>query len=507
MTLDALHEFAADMSPSLVVTAAVGLLMLLGFLTFKSVSSDSVLPMVPQLKGVPILGAIPMYFKHGMPYLLDKLIAIGEDGISYANVVGGVLVSVHDPAMIREVLAYPEEIASRDGDTGRMSWSPFWNLQRMIGSSLFNYVGPETGNQRNAFIREFGSARSNSEKFDTITKVATTHANALAGESSTADIDDMGYIANNFAIVLWGEDLYGSPNHHVVGPMLSVSDTIVNLSGSPWTPVWYYFQLLLKLVTLGKPTRSEAKLRARVDKLVQRNIGNLEEYERNNPGAPLKTIRNLSVMTGGGRTGPLSKLASEFTKLNVFGGHHNIGSIITWSLIDLDRHPKCLAKLMAEINSVDITDFTTINSKMPYLDAVVMESNRLRPTVHATLRVINRETTLTSSKKPVVLKPGMLVYVSYLHLHTSPKFWGPDAGEFVPERFLGGYKKDQPFMSFGYGPRSCVGYKYAVLASKVYLATLLKTYQVDVKDKDHEVKLRSLLETAKPVAVKISRRS
>ena len=133
-----------------------------------------------------------------------------------------------------------------------------------------------------------------------------------------------------------------------------------------------------------------------------------------------------------------------------------MGSIITWSLIELSKHPECLAKLMAEIESTNTVDFTTINSKMPYLDAIMMEINRMYPVVHATVRVINRETTLTSAKKPVVLKPGMLVYLSYLHLHTSSRYWGPDANVFVPERFLGGYDKDQPFMSFGYGPHNCV---------------------------------------------------
>lgn len=113
MTSDALHELVGDMNPSVAVTAAVGLLMLLGFLTFKSISSDHVLPGVPQLKGVPFLGAMPTYFMHGMPQLLGNLIAIGGDGISYAKVVNKVLVSLHDPAMLREVLAYPEEIASR----------------------------------------------------------------------------------------------------------------------------------------------------------------------------------------------------------------------------------------------------------------------------------------------------------------------------------------------------------------------------------------------------------
>lgn len=83
-----------------------------------------------------------------------------------------------------------------------------------------------------------------------------------------------------------------------------------------------------------------------------------------------------------------------------------------------------------------------------------MEINRLHPTVHATLRVMNEEKTL--SQNGVVLKPGMLIYLSYLHLHTSPEFWGPTAGEFDPERFIGGHEKEKPFMAFGYGPRNCV---------------------------------------------------
>ena len=92
------------------MTAAVGLLVLLGFLTFQSGSHDNLLP---ELKGVPFLGAMPIYLKHGMPQLLGKITPIGDDGISYADVVNNVLVSVHDSAMVQEVLVYPEEIASR----------------------------------------------------------------------------------------------------------------------------------------------------------------------------------------------------------------------------------------------------------------------------------------------------------------------------------------------------------------------------------------------------------
>ena len=226
-----------------------------------------------------------------------------------------------------------------------MSWSPFWTLRRLFSNSLFNYIGHETSHQSNVFIREFNSTKSNSEKFDAITKVATAHVNALTGNDSIAEVDDIRHSADNFAIALWGEILYGNPNNHVDGRVLHLSDIIMDLAANPWPSIWYYFQLVCKMVTPGEPTHSEAKLRSKVDKVIEGNIDKLEEYERNNPDAPLKTIRDLSVKTGGGRTGPLSKFASEFTNLNLFGmfsfiltgriliwwasgGHHSIGSFL-----------------------------------------------------------------------------------------------------------------------------------------------------------------------------------
>ena len=123
MVPDNPQEFVVATSPAFIATATVGLFILLGILTFKSVSADQVLRWVPELKGVPVLGVLPLYLKHGMPALLSKLIAIGQDGISYANVGNNILVSVHDPAMVREVLSYPEEIASRsDHSIVYMPW-------------------------------------------------------------------------------------------------------------------------------------------------------------------------------------------------------------------------------------------------------------------------------------------------------------------------------------------------------------------------------------------------
>lgn len=229
----------------------------------------------------------------------------------------------------------------------------------------------------------------------------------------------------------------------------------------------------------------------------------------------------------------LSHLPLQFEdhKLISFpGGHHSIGLNVAWAMIELTEHPECLTKLMAEIDSADLDDFATVNSRMPYLDAVIMEVNRLHSTVHATLRVMNKDTQL--GKTGVTLKSGMLIYLSYRHLHTSTQYWGPAAGEFNPDRFLGGHNKEKPFMAFGYGPRNCVsasgalhptplstdkqsdavgiyqvGYKFVILAAKIYLATLLKMYKVEVRDHDHEMKLGAILVMAKPVACSVTRRS
>lgn len=200
-----------------------------------------------------------------------------------------------------------------------MSWSPFSTLQRLIGHNLFNCVGPETSHQRGVFIREFNNTKSNFAKFDTINKVATAHVNALADDGLATEIANITNRVDNFALALWGETLYGNPQNHVGGRVLHLSEIVLDLAGNPWPSVWYGFQLFLKLVSPGEPTRSEAKLRAKIEKVVEGNMEILEEYERHNPDAPLKTIRNLSVMSGGGRRGPLSPFAAEFTSLNIFG--------------------------------------------------------------------------------------------------------------------------------------------------------------------------------------------
>ncbi|KAL1606110.1 hypothetical protein SLS59_003235 [Nothophoma quercina] len=241
--------------------------------------------------------------------------------------------------------------------------------------------------QRGVFIREFNNPTWNIGKFEGVVRVATDHVKAIVGDANSAEISYIRHTADNFAATLWGDTLYGRSDAPTDGHVMKVADEILRRAGSPWPSALYSFMLTFGLVEPGKPTLSESTVRADIEDLYGKNVQHLEI------------------------------------------GHHSIGSNITWTLIELQKRPDVLAKLLNEIRSVGQISFTAVTSKKPYLDAVIMEINRLYRSVSATLRVIERETRLISCKKPVVLKPGMLIYFSYLHMHTSPKYWG-DCGCF-----------------------------------------------------------------------------
>ena len=195
---------------------------------------------------------------------------------------------------------------------------------------------------------------------------------------------------------------------------------------------------------------------------------------------------------------------------------------MAWLLIELDKRPECLERLLVEIDSSDTGDFRTVNSKMPYLDAVITEVNRLHPPIASTFRTVNREVSITSRKSQYTLQPGMLVFLALGAANRSTNDWGSEADRFMPEKWLekkgGGYSH----LGFGYGSRSCVGpsmcafilrsnayqvgYKSALLGTKMFLLELLQTYEIVLRDHDYKVSPGEILGVEKPLFVELYRR-
>nr|ULR85540.1 cytochrome P450 [Spodoptera frugiperda] len=159
-----------------------------------------------------------------------------------------------------------------------------------------------------------------------------------------------------------------------------------------------------------------------------------------------------------------------------------VGSGFTTLL--LAKYPEVQEKVYEELQEVfGDSDRPVTHEDLPrlkYLDAVIRESLRLYPPVPMITRKIEKDVTLPNG---VTLVDGCSVIVNIWSVHRNPRYWGDDAEEFRPERFLDTpLKHPAAFVPFSYGPRSCLGYLYAMMSMKTAMATLVRRYRIKPGD-------------------------
>jgi cytochrome P450 len=191
--------------------------------------------------------------------------------------------------------------------------------------------------------------------------------------------------------------------------------------------------------------------------------------------------------------GGLSDHAVDIARFNIVGGVQGFRQVIPWVILEPCRHPdlyKSVHEEMKELcpysNALDIS-FKNFQTHTPILDAVIGEVLRLYTPVHLTARATMKHLTMTTpTGKTFTIPPGVLVYFSIYHIHISEALWGPDAKKFNSGRFLkikeSGESLEGRFIPFGYGPRSCPGFKFTPLTIKIYLVLLLRRYHVELRD-------------------------
>ncbi|XP_041976523.1 cytochrome P450 6B1-like [Aricia agestis] len=117
-------------------------------------------------------------------------------------------------------------------------------------------------------------------------------------------------------------------------------------------------------------------------------------------------------------------------------------------------------------------------TRTPYLDMVIKESLRIFSIVPFILRKTHTDTKLPCGR---VIPAGAGIGIAIYSVLRDPKYWGPDADHFDPERFLPERVATVPdiaYKPFSYGPRSCPGYKFAQNVIKIGLCAILRRYKV-----------------------------
>ncbi|KAK9413434.1 putative Cytochrome P450 monooxygenase [Seiridium unicorne] len=165
----------------------------------------------------------------------------------------------------------------------------------------------------------------------------------------------------------------------------------------------------------------------------------------------------------------------------VFAGSETTAMLLTFTIYFLLRNPHVLAKVTGLIRSVfsqdsEITVASTTPSALPYLDAVLQETVRIRdPVPIFAPRVAPKHGDTIDG---VFIPEGTRVYCAKYVAHRSELNFAKPY-EFVPERWLPLGKefvndnRHNVFQPFSFGPRNCIGMNLAKAEMHLILAKLL----------------------------------
>jgi cytochrome P450 len=157
---------------------------------------------------------------------------------------------------------------------------------------------------------------------------------------------------------------------------------------------------------------------------------------------------------------------------------------LAWALERLARNGEALARATAEARE----------GGGPFIDAVIQETLRMRPTVPAVARLAKNTYRLGSRE----VAPGTVIAVSVLLLHHHPDVY-EEPMAFRPERFLDAKPGTYTWIPFGGGVRRCVGASFALLEMRIVLTALLSRISPQAPDPEPEA-AQNRLNTMVPAA-------
>lgn len=178
-------------------------------------------------------------------------------------------------------------------------------------------------------------------------------------------------------------------------------------------------------------------------------------------------------------------LAQAFMFL--IAGYETTATAAAMLAYNLSRHPACQRKLQDEIDEHYHSGEICCEdvAKMTYLQMCIDESLRLYPPVLRVDRYCSKSTTIGS----LVIPAGCLVTIPIYAVNNDPEYWSePD--QFRPERFSSSekfFRSPSTYLSFGLGPRGCIGRRLALLELKILFAHILHRFTIKPSQKSQRV--------------------
>jgi cytochrome P450 len=142
----------------------------------------------------------------------------------------------------------------------------------------------------------------------------------------------------------------------------------------------------------------------------------------------------------------------------LLAGHETTATTLAWTFERLVRHPEAMERARAE----------ALEGGHAYLDAVVHESQRIRPVITYAMRTLQSPMTVAGHEVPA----GATLGTSITLIHRRPDLYERPL-EFRPERFLDAKPETYSWIPFGGGVRRCLGASFAQFEMRQVLSVVL----------------------------------
>ncbi|HEY4185214.1 MAG TPA: cytochrome P450 [Polyangia bacterium] len=364
---------------------------------------------------------------------------------------------VADPGCIEEILVKKAESFHKDR-TSRL-------LSRVLGKGLLVNEGDSWRRQRRLIQPAFHQRQLEAYAGGMVEAAARASAGWRAGQVRNIHEEMMAVTLTIVAEALFGTDLSASAGQmgRTISDLMEQFSRMLGLSARFQPPPWV-------------PTPANRRLRAATRKVDTVILGVIEARRRS--GTAGDDLLSLLIRARDEDGASMTDVQVRDEAMTLFlAGHETTALALTYALYLLALDPARQQRLAEELDRALGGRLPTLADleRLPYTEAVVLESMRLYPPAWGIGRQAQTEVEIGGWRYP----RGAEFVISPWVVHRDGRgFEAPEA--FRPERWENDLARRLPrfaYFPFGGGPRVCIGNRFAMMEARLVLAVAVQRFR------------------------------